>query len=90
MDELAAIPAWQKTPHTIQEGWRHDFAPDKTREIDHTGVARYLLARLGEIFYSFSRTKRAFIRVNPSHGFGILARVQEHPHREHIFAVGLK
>ena len=45
---------------------------------------------LGEIFYSLSRTKRAFIRVNPSHGFGILARVQEHPHREDIFAIGLE
>jgi len=28
-----------------------DFAPAKTREIDHTGVAQYLLARLATIFY---------------------------------------
>jgi hypothetical protein len=28
-----------------------DFAPVKTRDLDHTGVAQYLLARLATIFY---------------------------------------
>jgi three-Cys-motif partner protein len=48
-----------------------DFAPTKTREINHMGVSRYLLARLGNIFYEVYPKPRALMnsKNNPLYLF---------------------
>jgi three-Cys-motif partner protein len=48
-----------------------DFAPARTRELDHMGVARYTLARLGDVFYKVHPNPRVLMnsKNNPLYLF---------------------